>query len=208
MPLVDPSVAPGLGIWRIDETEAELWSRLARRAWYTPFLESSASASRRTEWLAVRVLLKELLGREVRIDYTETGRPYLPDETLSVSISHTPGYAAVLLSESPTPGVDIERISARVAGVAPRFLSERELQQIDPERPTESLLLYWSGKETVFKALQRQEVDFRRQIYIHPFSVQPAGCFRAEERRTEQGGLYRLAYRLTGEYVLTYTVSP
>lgn len=208
MPLVNTSVAPGLGIWRIGETVAELSDRLEKKAWYMPFLQHTASESRRTEWLAVRVLLKELLGREVRIEYTEAGRPYLPEETLCVSISHTPGYAAVLLSDSPAPGIDIERISARVARVAPRFLSEQELRQIDPERPTESLLLYWSGKETVFKALQRQDVDFRRQIYIHPFSVGTSGCFRAEERRTEQGRFYRLAYRLTDEYVLTYTALP
>ena len=206
MPLIDTSLSPALGIWRIDETAGELLGRLDRKEWYTPFLETAASGSRRLEWLAVRVLLKEMLGRETRIAYTGAGRPYLPEETKTVSISHMAGYAAVLLSDAGAPGIDIERISDRVIKVAPRFLCEQELQEVDPERSRESLALYWSAKEAVFKALQQQEVDFRKQLYVSPFQVGTAGRIRVRERRTESGGWYRLEYRLMNGYVLTYTV--
>lgn len=205
MPAIDLRVSPLLGLWRIDETAGELAGRLDRKAWYAPFLERVSSEERRKEWLAVRVLLKTMLGREVRIAYTPAGAPYLPGETLRISISHTRGYAAVLLAAGENPGIDIEYRSGRIGRVAARVLSGRELEQLGPEPSEETLLLYWSAKETVFKAWGRQEVDFRKQIYVHPFPVNGSGRFRAEAERDESAAGFDIGYLQTDAYVLTYT---
>ena len=52
------------GLWRIDETGLELLDGLERRDAYQDFLENVRAEGRRTEWLAVRALLRVLLGYE------------------------------------------------------------------------------------------------------------------------------------------------
>lgn len=206
MPLLQKQASPLWGIWKIEESGEELLARLDRKEWYAAFLQKVIMEHRRQEWLATRVLLKELLGREVKVDYAPSGMPFLPDEpNLHISISHTKGYAAVLLSECPATGIDIEYVGPRVRKVAARFMSEEELKQADRTQELEALLLYWSGKETVFKALGQQDVDFREHIYLHPFRVEPAGSFLAEERRTPQRHTYPIRYEINSEYVVTYT---
>ena len=206
MPLLIKEPTPLWGIWKIEESSDELLSLLDRREWYLPFLQQHRQEGRRKEWLAVRVLLKALLGREARIGYLEHGTPYLPGESLHISVSHTRGYAAVLLSETPFPGIDIEYISERVKKISTRFMSEGELGQVDPSRETVHMLLHWSGKETLFKALQEQEVDFRGDLHIRPFLHSDAGTFEAYETRTLARREYVLNYRVTDDFVVTYSI--
>lgn len=206
MPLFLKETTPLWGIWKIEESASDLLSLLDRKEWYLPFLQKYREEGRRKEWLAVRVLLKTLLGREVRIGYLEHGAPYLPGERLHISITHTRGYAAVLVSEKPFPGIDIEYISERVKKISRRFMSETELGQIDPASETVHLLLHWSGKETLFKALQEQEVDFRGDLHIRPFLCSASGTFEAYETRTLARREYVVSYRVTDEYVVTYRV--
>lgn len=205
MPLIRRYQSPLWGIWKIEEPDAELLGMLDRREWYTPFLESAQAPHRRKEWLAARVLLKTLLGREVQVAYTETGRPYCPGEPYAVSISHTRGYAAVCVTAGFPPGIDIEYRSDRVKKVASRFLDETELQQISPECEVLSLQLYWSAKETVFKALGQPNVDFRRHIRVRPFRPAETGVFRVAETRICPGHTYQVRYEVTDAYVVTYT---
>lgn len=205
MPLIRKNTTPLWGIWKIDESEEELLSLLDEKEWYLPFLREVAVDRRRKEWLATRVLLKTLLGRETRIAYKATGMPYLPDESYYLSISHTKGYAALLLTQHVFPGIDIEYISERVKKVAFRFMSKDELQQIKADSEIPSLLLYWSGKETIFKALCRENVDFREHLRIFPFKPEGTGSFRATESITSTQAFYTVYYELTPEYVVTYT---
>lgn len=204
MALLFKETAPLWGIWKIEESSDQLLSYLDREEWYRSFLQQHRQEGRRQEWLAVRVLLKTLLGREVRIGYLEHGAPYLPGERLHISVSHTRGYAAVLLSEAPLPGIDIEYISERVKKISTRFMSESELGQLNPASETIHMLLHWSGKETLFKALQEQEVDFRRDLHIRPFLHSVAGTFQAYETRTCERREYVLNYRVTDDFVVTF----
>lgn len=204
MSLLHKESAPLWGIWKIEESSNELLSLLDCKQWYLPFLQQHSRENRRREWLAVRVLLKVLLGREVKIGYLEHGSPYLPGEYLHISLSHTKGYAAVLLSENPFPGIDIEYVSERVKKISSRFMSEAELQHVNQACETTHLLLHWSGKETLFKALQQQEVDFRGDLHIYPFDPAEMGQFNAKETRTLAQKEYTVNYRVTEAYVVTY----
>ena len=62
---------------------------------YDAQLLEKKNESRRAEWLAVRLLVKELFGSECEVAYHPTGRPYLKHGTAHISISHTKGFAAV-----------------------------------------------------------------------------------------------------------------
>ena len=61
------------GLWRIDETWLELLDGLERQDAYRPFLEGVCAEGRRTEWLAVRALLRAILGYEPTVNYRPEG---------------------------------------------------------------------------------------------------------------------------------------
>lgn len=85
---------------------------------YREGMRRFTAAHRRLEWLAVRVLLYTLSGEEKEIAYHPSGKPYLADDSASLSISHTKGYVAVVLGlPGREVGVDIEQYGERVRKV-------------------------------------------------------------------------------------------
>lgn len=149
MPLLMKHTGPLWGIWKIEESSEVLLSLLRNREEYLPQLELIRTEQRRREWLACRVLLQELTGGPVCVAYRPNGAPYLSGSSLHISISHTKGYAAVLLQNRPAAGIDIEYHSGRVSRIRSRFMNPEEEAGIDKEHETEHLLLHWCAKETL-----------------------------------------------------------
>lgn len=205
MPLLYKQTSPLYGVWKMDETSVELLALLERKADYLPFLERVSAEKRRQEHLASRVLLKELLGEEVQVDYHPTGAPFLPHQPLFISISHTKDYAAVILDESPT-GIDIEYRSERILNIRNRFMNAEEISGIDPVHEVEHLLIHWCAKETLFKIIAQEEVDFQKHLHIKPFPYSANGILIGRESRTPACREYKLAYRIEPDYVLTWRI--
>ena len=205
MPLLMQHTAPLWGIWKIKESSEELLSLLQNREEYLSPLEQLRTEQRRREWLACRVLLQALMGRPAFIAYRPNGAPYLPGSSWHISISHTKGYAAVLLQDRPAAGIDIEYRSERVRKIRSRFMNPEEEAGIDKEHETEHLLLHWCAKETLFKMIGEEEVDLLRHLHVHPFPYAEEGSFTVCETRTEEGTAYRLNYLVTSDFVLTHS---
>ncbi len=193
------------GIWKMDEeTDAD----------FEPMLDASLvsgirqqfpnSPHRRTERLCTRALLKHLIGL-TGVDYHPSGSPFLIGDSRHISISHTKGYAAVIVSTEQT-GIDIEHYSDRIARVAPRFM--RSDEQALPYLGTDiwSLLLHWSAKETLYKFLDTEGTDLREHLRIYPFVPQPHGTMQAQEFRTPQCQTLRISYHILPDAVLTMIV--
>ena len=70
---------------------------------------------------------------------------------------------------------------------------------------TWSLLLHWSAKETLFKCLDAEGVDFRRHLRIIPFRPARRGVFHAREYRTGERRRFFVRYLLHPGFVLTWT---
>lgn len=169
-----------LGLWSITEEENELL-RLAELSLEDQLTFSSfKAAQRKKEWLAVRALIKQLLDQNQQIDYFPDGRPYLKNTSYHLSISHTKGYAAILLLQNDIPGIDIELESRSAEKVASRILSPEELKSCreNGEYVNKKLLIHWCAKETVFKMVPDHTVSYLKQIRIvlnnplsepHPF---------------------------------------
>lgn len=211
MPLLLQHSAPSYrwGIWQTTESAEELLRLLPSEGEkYRQELSRFASPVRRQEWFAVRVLLYAMLGEEKAIDYLPNGRPFLRDGSFSISISHTKGYAAVLLGmPDRLTGIDIERYGDRVCRVASKFM--RADEPLCRYRDTElwSLLLHWSAKETLFKCLDTSEVDFREHLRILPFEITDGeGSFMAVEYRTTAQREFSIHYLLHPDFVLTWSV--
>lgn len=207
MPLILKHTKPLLGIWKMDETETELLDMLDGNAEeYVARLAEVKAKRRRMEWLASRALLKTLTGVEFRVAYHIDGAPYLPGTSTAISISHTTGYAAVLLTQHDVAGIDIERRSPRVLKVRSRFLSPEEDAAVEGKDAVSRALVYWCAKEAVFKAMRETDVDFASHIFIEPFDIALEGEILARETRSAEKRTYRLRYEVGREFVLVYTV--
>lgn len=205
MPLLFKHTEPLLGVWKIDETSDELLAMLEQQSDYLPFLQQLKTEKRRQEWLASRVLLKEMAGEEWRVAYQADGAPYLPDSSFSLSISHTNGYAAVLLQERGNAGIDVEYRSNRVLKIRSRFMSAEEDASLCPDHVTEHLLIHWCAKEALFKMIRQQEVDFIGHLHIEPFAYASSGQFRVYETRTPEKNSFVLKYEVHPAFVLVYS---
>ncbi|WP_455628296.1 4'-phosphopantetheinyl transferase family protein [Parabacteroides chinchillae] len=206
MPLLQKQNNPLLGVWQISESSDKLLSMLPDLSGSLSFLQSIRAEHRKQERLASRVLLKELLEKEAVIDYFPNGAPFLPDIPLHISISHTKGYAAVLLQESPAAGVDIEYRSDRVCKIRNRFMNQEEEEAIDLNHEIEHLLIYWCAKETLFKMIGQEDVDFCRHLHVKPFLYAESGTFVVQETRTQENAFFKLGYSVTPGFVLTWSL--
>ncbi|MDR2388965.1 MAG: 4'-phosphopantetheinyl transferase superfamily protein [Tannerellaceae bacterium] len=206
MPLFLLHKGPPLwGVWKIEESPEELLAQLTLCD-LPQGVEEMRHSRRRQERLAVRVLLKELLGRETPIAYRANGAPYLRDNSFHISISHTRGFAAVILHRQSPVGIDMERLNPRILRVRSRFLHPEEEAGIDVRHETEHLLLHWCAKETLFKLIGLSGVDFREHLRVLPFRYQPQGKMKAAETRTPQGSIYMLGYMVNRYFAITWSL--
>jgi 4'-phosphopantetheinyl transferase EntD len=190
----------------ITKTSEELLALLEHKEWYIPVLRKM-SEHRKREWLSVRALLKRLLGEEKEISYTCFGKPYLTDKSYHISISHTKNFVAVAWNKKKEVAIDVEQISPRVKNIRTRFMSESEENNLSKENPVIHLLLHWSAKESLFKLLPENDIEFKTQLHILPFEpvINEWSDFTAYETRTEKRQSYTVYYIVTKDYVLTVT---
>jgi len=193
-----------IGICDIPNNSSELLSKLEQKHRYLLEIEKMTE-KRKCEWLTVRLLLKSILGKEHKIEYLPSGKPYLGDSSFKISISHTKGFAAVIVNPDYDVAIDIEKISPRVQNVKSRFLSEEELNSISQENDLVHLLLHWSAKETVYKIINREGVDFQKHIRILPFTPNPngEGSFTAREIFESKNRDFCVNYFVRQKYVIT-----
>lgn len=196
------------GIWKITESWEDLCRLLPRANHHHAYaLQHFKAEKRRLEYAAVRALLFVLTGEDKDVAYYPSGRPYLTDHSFYLSVSHTSGYAAVLLSQSGRTGVDIEAYSPRVVRLKDRIAGPGEKADTVFE-----LLLHWSAKETAFKLLDEKGIDFTKHLRIEALSCtadetnpDSEGAFKLSYRLTDgrEGG-FSISYRTACDFVLTY----
>ena len=157
-----------LGLWKITEEEEDLLSLANLSSEDLLIFSSFKAAQRRKEWLATRILYNQLTGEPAVINYHPDGRPYLENSTVNISISHTKGYAAILLNEYDIPGIDIELDSRSAEKVASRILSPEELESCreNENYSNKKLLVHWCAKEVIFKIVPEHGISYLKQINI------------------------------------------
>ena len=127
-------------LWTIEESKDELLEILNFNPDIIEQISAFNSEKRTLEYLAVRCALKEVLPNAI-ISYDNNGKPYLNNCNYNISISHTGHFAAIIISQSHSTGIDIERITERVERVKHKFLSENELSNIDSKSERTHLAL-------------------------------------------------------------------
>jgi len=207
VPLLQKNQSPLWGIWKIEENCEALLLQLQNPEAYLSFLNRFKSESRKSEWLAVRVLLKELTGSEMAIVYRDSGAPYLQDSDLHISISHTKGFSSVIISPDQFVGIDIEYHSERIHRIKSRFLCKEEIELLGSNPATDDLLVFWSAKETVFKMIGQTTADTQNDIRIIDFKASSCdrGILIVKESLTSQSITFQVNYFITPDFVLTHS---
>ena len=156
------------GLWKITEEIEELLPLANLSAPDLEIWTAFKASQRKKEWLATRALLKELTGRQNQISYFSDGRPFLDGDSMNISISHTKGYAAILLHEKEIPGIDIELNTRSAEKVATRILSPEELESCKEIEgySNQKLLIHWCAKESIFKMVPEHSISYLNQIHI------------------------------------------
>ena len=128
------------------------------------------------------------------IGHAASGQPLL--RGYHVGVTHTKGYAALMLSKSCDVACDIEHFSDRVERIKSKFLRKDEKAD-----DLDSLLVHWCGKETVYKLFPEDNLQFS-QMRVGPFSTMSDWACEVENmKRWEK---VRVDFELTMQFVLTY----
>lgn len=187
-----------LGLWRIDESVDGFCMADERLRPIAALVSRHRSHSRQLEIMAVYALLFSMTGDErLRIAHDERSRPLV--EGYHVGISHTRGFAALILSTAQKVSVDIEYVSPRVARVVSKFVRADEQA---PNLP--SLLVHWCVKETLYKLFSDEDLQYF-EMRVRPFELQASGMVKADDLKIAK--TQAVNYRITADYVLTYAIS-
>ena len=178
MPLYQKLTLQGLDfcLWTIDEDEDELKSMLANDNWDWEAFDKIMHPQKRKEWLATRVITAPYLHNQAwsQLLKDQYGKPYLSNSNHKISIPHTFGWAAVMLSNDQNEvGMDLERIGTKAFTVKDKFLSPHEqalIGSLSPFDQNKSYTLAWSSKEAVYKLYGKKGVDFKAHMQILDFS--------------------------------------
>jgi phosphopantetheine--protein transferase-like protein len=196
-----------IAVWQITETEEELTQLSATPSDEMEEISFIQSESLRKQRLAVRALLNNLFDEKVYLSHHDNGKPYLENNPVNISITHTQKYVAVILHEDEDCGIDIESLDRDFSAVEKKALSEDEIEDLDDEKRNEQLAIYWCAKEAVFKLLSRYSVDFAEQIEIERFH--PRGEGELEATFIDKNGdedEYDLEYMTFDRHVLVWVV--
>lgn len=192
-----------VGLWQITESEDQLLASIKLSENDVEILSQMASTKRRTQWLAVRNLLQNLLHKNIQIDYDEFGRPKMIQNHTFISISHSGSFAAVQLSEKQHCGIDIQEISEKMERLYPKFINTNEETFIKGPLFKEYINLFWTLKESVFKFYGSQ-VEFKSEMQVKPFEIGNSGTCEILVERTGKQDLHVLEYHKINNYYLSY----
>ena len=148
-----------VGIWKIDGTEEGQFADMYGREPKELMVMHRKTSEQR---IASRVLLSEMMKAPIDLVKDEHGKPHLPNDNRHVSISHTVGYASVMIGDQAA--VDVQEFRPKIVKMADRFLDANERNMApDVERTT----LLWAAKEVLYKYNGKPGLDFRDPITIH-----------------------------------------
>ena len=120
-----------IGVWHLIEEEAFFTGGLKNMVSDTKPLDSISHTKRRTEWLAGRRLVMELVERMYLpfngIWTDEYNKPHLVTDVATISLSHATPYVVAILNTKSFCGIDIEKIRQKLRPLAPKFLNNNEL---------------------------------------------------------------------------------
>ena len=164
-----------VGVWKITESEAELRTMTSIPSDELEEISYIKNESLRKQRLAVRALLDAMFEEKVYLSHHDNGKPYIENNAINISITHTDQYVAVILNDEDEVGIDCESLNRDFSAVEKKALSDEEIGDLEDEQKNEQLAIYWCAKEAIFKLTSQYDVDFAEQIQIDGFRYRNEG---------------------------------
>ena len=184
-----------LGLWLLDEEEDFFFKNYPCLRDLQEKMTTIRSKQRRLEKLAARALLFEMTNStNLHFNHNDSGKPLL--EGYHVSVSHTKGMVALMLSKTREVAVDVEYESDRVGRIVHKFVNADETMPSNAH-----LLLAWCAKEAIFKYFSADNL-LSSEIYLHPFDVEECGAIVA--KNTKRDISVTAHYSMVKGFVLVY----
>ncbi len=196
-----------VSVWKIEETEEELLNIISVPQEELEDLLMIRSEARRREKLAVRALLNTIFEDKVYLGHHDNGSPFIQNNPIHISISHTLKYVAIITHPTEEVGVDIESVKRDFTAVEKRALSEEEREDLVSKNRNEQLAIYWSAKEALYKRMSQHGVDFAKQMEIEKFIPKNEGelsaTFISKDGVSED---FEMEYEIFDKHVLVWLV--
>jgi hypothetical protein len=194
-----------LGVWKIEEDIDTLLGMVYLDEEDLKKYKTFSSNSRKLEFLSVRALLAEMLGKEAHIVYNKNNKPFLKDGSRFISITHSHKLTAILCSETDRVGIDLEYMSSNIGAIAFKFMNRHEKVTKDPEKRRYHLYLHWCAKESLYKICDKEGINFRKGITIEPFEVKDSGEIRGRVVSDKINEEFDLWYARYDNYAIVWT---
>jgi 4'-phosphopantetheinyl transferase len=194
-----------LGVWKIEEDIDTLLEMVVLNNDEKKKYKSFSSNSRKLEFLSVRALLSELLGKGASIVYNKNNKPFLKDGSRFISISHSHKLTAILLSTNEKVGIDLEYMSSNISAIAFKFLNRKEKVTKAMEGKKYHLYIHWCAKEALYKICDKEGINFKKNITIEPFKVQESGEITGQVRTSKINESFDLYYSRYDNYAIVWT---
>jgi len=194
-----------LGVWKIEEDIVTLLDQVSLDSEERKKYRGFRSNSRKLEFLSVRALLGELLGKEAKIVYNKNNKPFIKNGSHFISITHSHRLTAILLSTNEQVGIDLEYMTANISAFAFKFMNNKEKITKDQNLRKYHLYIHWCAKEALYKICDKEGISIRNNITIEPFEPNDAGELKGKVHTEKINESFDLFYSRYTNYSIVWT---
>ena len=183
-------------VWKISETNDQLEELHEERP------QTSYHVNKYGEWLATRILIKNLCGR-FKIPYRaiakdEYGKPFLVDSPAHISLSHSFPLASAMIDLKKPCGIDVEWPRKKMTRIQDKFLHESEYHHKNDET---ALCIIWAAKEAIYKQHGKKQLSFKQDLRI----LWEGDRITGENLRNNPNSRIELVMEEVKDYYLVYS---
>ena len=186
-----------------------LWEITEELDWlkqHFPFLatdktfNSLKNAKRQKEWLAVKMMLRQIGCEDFKVHYNEKGQPQIQHHYYkNVSISHSHEIAGIYLHPNKHVGLDIESLHRNFFRAQKKYLTAREIELAG--KTEHGNCLFWGAKEAVYKAAGVPGLHFATQIAL---DITPGNQLTATLSTSAGTKTFHLDYFEENQHLIVY----
>ena len=196
-----------ISVWEVTESEDDLLRLVSIPNDEMEELYLIRNEARRKEKLAVRALLNTVFEEKVYLGHHDNGSPFIQNNSIHISISHTNRFVAIITHPTEDVGIDIESIERDFSAVEKKALSEDEREDLSDKNRNLQLAIYWCAKEAMYKRMSQHGVDFAKQMEVDKFNPKDEGeidaIFIDKDGEEEE---FELEYEVFDNHVLVWLV--
>lgn len=210
MPLVEKKYLNrsnlGWGLWHITESIDELLEIIQLNDVDSSYLDKIGHEKKRKEFLAGRIVLKQLLEYYDQpykgVIKDDILKPYLLGSKYHISISHSHDYATAVINPDNKTAIDIELISEKLRILAPKFMTDQEFDFCDGD--LKKIAILWCAKETLYKIYHGRGLIFKENLFVLTCPDQEEGVIATEIQIGSQKWCYQMHYAFRNGYGITF----